>query len=111
AAALEPLFDGVSVEDASASVLARSGAPRLWLLVGGREFPATAGVFFQPNRHLLEALYRDVARAAAEVPPGTALDAFGGVGLFAGALSDAGHAVTTVEADHSAAELALEAKK
>ncbi len=111
AAALEPLFDGVSVEDGSASVLARSGASRLWLPVGGREFPATAGVFFQSNRHLLEALYRDTTRAAAEIPAGTALDAFGGVGLFAGALSDAGHAVTTVEADHSAVELALEARK
>jgi tRNA/tmRNA/rRNA uracil-C5-methylase (TrmA/RlmC/RlmD family) len=79
--------------------------------VAGRQFPATAAVFFQSNRYLLEALYRDASRAAAEIPPGTALDAFGGVGFFAAALADAGHTVTTVEADGAAVELAREAKK
>jgi tRNA/tmRNA/rRNA uracil-C5-methylase (TrmA/RlmC/RlmD family) len=109
--ALEPLFDGVTVADRSGAVLGRAGTTRLWLPVGGREFPVTAGTFFQGNRHLIGPLYAEVAREAALIPAGRALDAFGGVGLFAGALLDAGHAVVTVEADHSAVELALEAKK
>ena len=41
---------------------------------------------------------------AARVPSGTALDAFGGVGLFAGALLDAGHEVTSVERDREVNE-------
>ncbi|MGE5277792.1 MAG: class I SAM-dependent RNA methyltransferase [Acidobacteriota bacterium] len=109
--ALAPLFDGAAVADQSGAVLGRSGESRLWLAVGGREFPVAAGTFFQANRFLVEELYRDIAREAASLSPGRALDAFGGVGLFAGALLDAGHTVTTVEADHSAAELALETKK
>jgi 23S rRNA (uracil1939-C5)-methyltransferase len=108
---LEPLFDGVTVRSAKGAVLARAGKERLWLPVAGREFPVTAGVFFQGNRHLVGELYADVARAAAAVPAGRALDAFGGVGFFAGALLDAGHAVVSVEADHAAVELALEARK
>ena len=39
---------------------------------------------------------------------GTALDAFGGVGLFAGALSEAGHRVVSVEAD---AEAVVDARR
>ena len=45
------------------------------------------------------ALYAAVAAEAARAPEGPALDAFGGVGLFAGALLDAGHRVVSVEAD------------
>lgn len=108
---LEPHFDGVIVRGAKGAVLARAGKTRLWLPVGGRDFPLTAGVFFQGNRHLVGELYADVARAAAAVPAGRALDAFGGVGFFAGALLDAGHAVVSVEADHASVELALEARK
>src|SRR5262249_21332234 len=49
-------------------------------------------------------------RGAGWVPAGRALDLFGGVGLFAGALLDAGHSVVTVEADHAAVEQARAAK-
>jgi 23S rRNA (uracil1939-C5)-methyltransferase len=107
---LEPLFDGVTVRSPEGTVLARAGKTRLWLPVGGREFPVTAGVFFQGNRHLVGELYAHVAQAAA-LPAGRALDGFGGVGFLAGALLDAGHAVVSVEADHAAVELALEARK
>ncbi len=44
----------------------------------------------------------------ASLAPGTALDAFGGVGLFAGALSEAGHGVVSVEAD---AEAVVDARR
>jgi tRNA/tmRNA/rRNA uracil-C5-methylase (TrmA/RlmC/RlmD family) len=108
--ALASRLDGIAVEDASGSVVARMGAARLWIAVGGREFPVTASTFFQSNRYLLDALYAD-ALGAARIPAGTALDAFGGVGLFAGALLDAGHAVTSVEGEQAAVDLANEAKK
>jgi tRNA/tmRNA/rRNA uracil-C5-methylase (TrmA/RlmC/RlmD family) len=105
------LFDGVAVADAEGPVLARAGERRLWIAVGGHEFPLTAGTFFQSNRHLLESLYGGVAQEASSVAPGRALDLFGGVGLFAGALLDAGHAVVTVEANHAAVEQAAAASR
>ncbi len=108
---LSGLFDGVAVAAAEGPVLARSGERRLWIRVGNREFPLTAGTFFQGNRHLLEPLYAAVAGEAEFASPGRALDLFGGVGFFAGALLDAGREVTTVEADHAAVEQALAAKK
>ncbi len=109
--ALFDLFDGVAVTDPGGAVLARGGERRLWVAVGGREFPVTAGTFFQSNRHLLDSLYAGVAREAAGVPPCRALDLFGGVGLFAGALLDAGHAVVSVEANHAAVEQAQAASR
>ena len=109
--AFSGLFDGVAVVDAEGPVLARSGERRLWIRVKDREFPLTAGTFFQANRHLLESLYAAVAGEAASAPPARALDLFGGVGFFAGALLDAGHEVVTVEANHAAVEQALAAKK
>jgi tRNA/tmRNA/rRNA uracil-C5-methylase (TrmA/RlmC/RlmD family) len=109
--ALFDLFDGVAVADVEGPVLARGGERRLWIPVGGHEFPLTAGTFFQTNRHLLASLYGGVAREASSVAPGRALDLFGGVGLFAGALLDAGHAVVTVEANHAAVEQAAAASR
>jgi tRNA/tmRNA/rRNA uracil-C5-methylase (TrmA/RlmC/RlmD family) len=109
--ALFDLFDGVAVADADGAFLARGGERRLWIPVGGREFPLTAGTFFQSNRHLLELLYGGIAGEASSVGPGRALDLFGGVGLFAGALLDAGHSVVTVEANHTAVEQAEAASR
>jgi tRNA/tmRNA/rRNA uracil-C5-methylase (TrmA/RlmC/RlmD family) len=109
--ALLDLFDGVAVADAEGPVLARGGERRLWIPVGEHEFPLTAGTFFQSNRHLLESLYGGVAREASSIAPGLALDLFGGVGLFAGALLDAGHAVVTVESNHAAVEQAAAANR
>jgi tRNA/tmRNA/rRNA uracil-C5-methylase (TrmA/RlmC/RlmD family) len=110
-AATASLFDGAAVASSDGPILAKSGERRLWIPVAGREFPLTAGTFFQANRHLLEALSGDVRRQASEVAAGRALDLFGGVGLFAGALLDAGHSVVSVEADHAAVEQALAAKR
>jgi tRNA/tmRNA/rRNA uracil-C5-methylase (TrmA/RlmC/RlmD family) len=109
--ALEGLFEGVAVEGGRGELLASRGERRLWLSVGGRDLPVAAQTFFQSNRFLVEDLHRDVRVEAAAVPAGHALDAFGGVGLFAGALLDAGHEVLTVEADTHAVEQALEAKR
>ena len=58
--------------------MARSGRPTI---------PVTPDAFFQVNRHLLQPLYEYV-RDAARVAPALALDAFGGVGLFAGRFLD-----------------------
>jgi tRNA/tmRNA/rRNA uracil-C5-methylase (TrmA/RlmC/RlmD family) len=109
--ALFDLFDGVAIADTEGDVLARGGERRLWIPVGGREHPVTAATFFQSNRHLLESLHAGVAREAASAAPGRALDLFGGVGFFASALLDSGHAVVTVEANHAAVEQAAAAKK
>ena len=109
--ALFDLFDGVAIADTEGDVLARGGERRLWIPVGGREHPVTAATFFQSNRHLLGSLRAGVEREAASAAPGRALDLFGGVGFFAGALIDAGHAVVTVEANHAAVEQAQAAKK
>ncbi|MFN2634356.1 MAG: class I SAM-dependent RNA methyltransferase [Thermoanaerobaculia bacterium] len=103
ARALAPHFDGVSVVDSKGALLRRAGAPRLWISVGERECPASAGAFFQANRFLVEPLARHVEELAAAVPPGRALDLFGGSGLFAGALLGAGHQVTSVEGQGEAA--------
>src|SRR5262249_17865965 len=72
------------------------------IAIAGRAFPISVDTFFQANRFLAPALFGDVAAEAADVPAGAALDAFGGAGLFAGALLDAGHRVQTVESDPGA---------
>jgi len=109
-AAITPLFDGAAVVSSGGVVLGRSGERRLWVSVGGRDLSLTPATFFQANRHLVGSLYSEVRRLAGARPPGQALDLFGGVGLFAGALLDAGHEVVTVEASHAAVEQAIAAR-
>ena len=108
---LSPFFEGTTVAAAEGPVLARSGERRLWIPVGERDFPLTAWTFFQSNRYLLEPLSSDVQRQAARISAGRAVDLFGGVGFFAGALLEGGHSVVTVEASHVAVEQALAAKR
>src|SRR5262249_45155722 len=110
AAAISPLFEGIAVASSGGIVLARSGERRLWIAVEGREFPLPPATFFQANRYLVAPLSSEVRRLASAGQPGRALDLFGGVGLFAGALLDAGHRVVTVEAHHVAVEQALAAR-
>ena len=98
-----PGFGGVRVEDEKGSVLHEEGTAALGISVGGRVFRVSADTFFQGNRHLVGPLYAAVEAAARKAPAGEALDAFGGVGLFAGALLDAGHRVVSVESDRGAA--------
>ena len=108
--ALEPLCDGVRVR-AARGTLSEAGAKRLGIEAGGRRLEASAGAFFQANRHLLDRLCEAVAAEARGLPPGDALDAFGGVGLFAGALLSAGHRVTSVEGGGEAVACARSARR
>jgi 23S rRNA (uracil1939-C5)-methyltransferase len=101
--AMEGFFAGFRIEDVKGRALATRGEKRLLFPVEGRELGARVDTFFQANRYLLSALYREVREQSASRPAGDALDAYGGVGLFAGALLDAGHRVLSVEADLGAA--------
>ena len=92
-------FEGVRIEGSAGRRLAAAGESRLPLFAGDRVFSIGVDTFFQANRYLVVPLLRACAEAGAASPPGTALDAFGGAGFFAGALLDAGHTVTSVEAD------------
>jgi len=96
-------FAGVRVLGAAGEVLHEAGEAALDLSIGGRTFRVSVDTFFQGNRHVTGALYAAVAAESSRAPEGLALDAFGGVGLFAGALLDAGHRVVSVEADGGAA--------
>jgi 23S rRNA (uracil1939-C5)-methyltransferase len=109
-AGLAPFFSGIRLEDPHRGVLAEAGAPFLTLTVEGRPFPVSADSFFQANRHLVARLYGDVRTLARGIPPGHALDAFGGGGFFAGSLLEAGHTVTTVEGSRAAARDAERAR-
>jgi tRNA/tmRNA/rRNA uracil-C5-methylase (TrmA/RlmC/RlmD family) len=97
------LFDGVRVLGPNGELFVERGERALDLRVGERPFSVSVDTFFQANRHLLPALVSDVATAARRADPGAGLDAFGGVGLFGGALLDAGHSVVSVESDPGAA--------
>jgi 23S rRNA (uracil1939-C5)-methyltransferase len=108
--ALAPLGEGTAVRSESGRI-ARRGERRLPIEVGARTLHASAGAFFQGNRHLLAPLYGTVAAEAAGAPAGDALDAFGGAGLFAGGLLDGERRVVSVEGDAEAAECAREARR
>jgi tRNA/tmRNA/rRNA uracil-C5-methylase (TrmA/RlmC/RlmD family) len=101
--ALAKSFEGVRLRSADGKRLLDRGDRALSLTVGGRAFSVSVDSFFQGNRFLVGTLFGDVAAEARKVEPGPALDAFGGVGLFAGALLAAGHAVSSVESDAGAA--------
>jgi tRNA/tmRNA/rRNA uracil-C5-methylase (TrmA/RlmC/RlmD family) len=99
---LAPHFAGVRMVRADGPILLERGDTALPLRAGGRTFRVSVDTFFQGNRHLVGALYAAVAEEARRAPAGLALDAFGGAGLFAGALLDAGHRVVSVESDAAA---------
>jgi tRNA/tmRNA/rRNA uracil-C5-methylase (TrmA/RlmC/RlmD family) len=93
----------VRVVDERGAILHEEGVAALDIRIESRTFRVSADTFFQGNRHLVGALYRAVGSEARRAPAGDALDAFGGVGLFAGALLDAGYRVVSVESDPGAA--------
>ncbi|HEY6930435.1 MAG TPA: TRAM domain-containing protein [Thermoanaerobaculia bacterium] len=108
-AALAGVIEGTVIVGEEGDRWSGSGSELLWHEVAGRNFAVAADAFFQVNRHLLEPLYEHV-RDAAQAKPGLALDAFGGVGFFAGALLDSGHRVVSVESSSSAVALAERAR-
>lgn len=80
-------------------------------IVGDRAFSVDAGGFWQVHRlaaATLSAAVRDALREVGGIDPGAQhLDLYGGVGLFAAALADAGGSttrVTSVESDARATE-------
>jgi 23S rRNA (uracil1939-C5)-methyltransferase len=97
-----PGFAGVRIVDTDGRVHEKGDAA-VELSVNGRDFHVSVDTFFQSNRHLVGPLSAMVAEEARRSSGGLALDAFGGVGLFAGALLDAGHRVVSVEGDAGAA--------
>ena len=109
--ALSEIFAGVRVETPERRPLVSRGERSLAISVSGREYPISVDTFFQANRFLAPRLHAAAAAEARAVPAGQALDAFGGAGLFAGALLDAGHRVQTVEADAGAADDARRARE
>jgi tRNA/tmRNA/rRNA uracil-C5-methylase (TrmA/RlmC/RlmD family) len=107
--ALSTFFVGVKVVDGEGTLLRETGEPRLPIATGGRVFQVSVDSFFQGNRHLAGRVLADVTEATAG-PAGEALDAFGGVGFFAAALLDAGHAVTSIEGSAGAARDAVKTR-
>ncbi|HZN12919.1 MAG TPA: hypothetical protein VFB78_01520, partial [Acidimicrobiales bacterium] len=69
----------------------------------GRRWRVSARSFFQPSPEAADALTELVTTAAADMPTGHAVDLYGGVGLFAGALADRGWRTTSVEGSSAAA--------
>ena len=108
--ALAPFFAGVKVVDPEGRAVFQAGEARLPLEVGNRRFLVSVDSFFQGNRHLARVLASDVGEAGGR-PSGDALDAFAGVGFFAAPLLDAGHAVTSVEGNPSAARDAAKTRR
>ncbi len=100
--ALSGIFQGVRIRSEDGKKMLERGARFLDLDVGGRAFDVSVDSFFQGNRSLVPELFADVAAEAGRAEPGAALDAFGGAGLFAGALAEAGHRVVSVESDPEA---------
>lgn len=104
-------FQGVRVLGAGGSVLLERGDPSLEIDVAGRRFSVSVDSFFQGNRSLVGALSDAVGEEARAAPTGDALDVFGGVGLFAGALLAGGHRVVSVEADPGAVRDAVRTRE
>ena len=99
---LAPLGDGARVRSLEGGIRLERGARRLEYEIGGRRLRVSVDTFFQGNRFLVGPLASDVASHARRIGPGEALDAFGGAGLFGGALLSAGHRVVSVELDPEA---------
>ena len=72
-------------------------------VVAGRHWRISAGSFFQSSPEGADALVTLVAEAADGAGrPGTAVDLFSGVGLFAGVLANRGWSVTAVDSSKDA---------
>lgn len=73
---------------------------RVHEMAAGRRWRVSAGSFFQGRPDGADALVDLVGAAAGE--PGTAVDLYSGVGLFAGKLAEAGWSTTAVEGSPTA---------
>lgn len=85
---------------------AELGSPVLTERAIGRDWTVAADGFWQVHPSAAETLAAAVLSGLEPQPGETALDLYCGVGLFCGALADAGCAVWAVEGDKAAARLA-----
>ena len=108
---LGALFTGWRVVDPVRGVLREAGPARLTVRVGSRELFADTDAFFQANRFLVGPMFEEARSLALSAGGGAALDAYGGVGLFAGALLDAGLDPVTVEQGEAAVDCARQARR
>jgi len=88
----EPTTGAASTPDPEA--LARTGAGELTYKTGGAIYRASAGSFFQSNRHLTDELVRIISERRSGR---TALDLYAGVGLFSVVLSREFERIIAVE--------------
>jgi tRNA/tmRNA/rRNA uracil-C5-methylase (TrmA/RlmC/RlmD family) len=99
----------VTVADGSVTVLAGRmvvGPDPVFQRVGGRRYAVTADGFWQVHPEAAETLSRAVLDGLRPQRDERALDLYCGVGLFAGALVDAGCVVVGAEMGRAAVELA-----
>ncbi len=71
---------------------------------GGRTWQVSAGSFFQAGPAAATALVDAVAAAAGPIDGGHVVDAYCGVGLFAGTVATSAHSVTAIEREGSSAD-------
>jgi 23S rRNA (uracil1939-C5)-methyltransferase len=81
------------------SRLVSLGAPSIQYAAAGGVYQASAGAFFQVNRHLIDELVSVVTGGASGE---LALDLYAGVGLFSAALAKTFHHIFGVEASQTA---------
>jgi 23S rRNA (uracil1939-C5)-methyltransferase len=101
-----PQKDRFTVYSRDGLFLSEGGISRGRVSVLGRELALDAGVFFQSNAPMLEALAADLRAAAEEAEAGPMADLYCGVGTFAALLGDRFPRVDLVEADKTALALA-----
>ena len=97
---------GVSTGSVDAEVVRRSdvASGRLTEFAGGRTFQVSAQSFFQAGPDVATALVDAVAAAAGPLAGLRVVDAYAGVGLFAGSLGHACDSIVAIEQSASATE-------
>jgi 23S rRNA (uracil1939-C5)-methyltransferase len=103
-----PQKDRFTVYARNGLFLSQGGICRGRTPILGREFLLDAGVFFQSNALMLEALGADLRALAEEADAGPMADLYCGVGTFAALLGDRFPRIDLVEADKTALALARE---
>ncbi|RZV44053.1 MAG: class I SAM-dependent RNA methyltransferase [Acidimicrobiales bacterium] len=97
-------LEGLTIPDDVAKVAAPArgpGAPFISERVAERDWRISAGSFFQSGPAAAQALVDVVGVAAGDLTGRTMLDAYAGVGLFAGSVGQDARAVTAVEVSPS----------
>ncbi len=100
-------LEGVSVADDVSLCTRRDvgspSAPAITEYAGGRGWRVSAGSFFQAGPAAASALVAAVGRAVAEHPLGRMVDAYAGIGLFAGTVGTRAEQIVAIERSASSA--------